>query len=58
MKYKIHRFDLNMRRDKDKLEQYLNSIRGEVISIVPNVTFGFFFVPVVDFFLIIEKIEN
>ena len=58
MKYKVHRFNISMRRDKDNLEQFLNSLKGEVISIVPNVTFGFFFVPVVDFLLITEKRNN
>ncbi len=58
MKYKVHRFDLRMTVDKDKLEQFLNSLRGEVISIVPNVTPTF--MPMgatakVDFLLIIEK---
>ena len=58
MKYKVHRFKISMRRDKDNLEQFLNNLKGEVISIVPNVTFGFFFVPVVDFLLITEKIKD
>ena len=47
-----------MRKEKDNLEQFLNSLKGEVISIVPNVTFGFFFVPIVDFLLITEKIDE
>lgn len=58
MKYKVHHFNISMRRDKDALEQFLNSLKGEVISIVPHVTFGFFFVPVVDFLFITEKLEN
>ena len=58
MKYKLHRFDLKMTTDKDKLEQFLNSLKGEVISIVPNITPTF--LPMgatakVDFLLIIEK---
>ena len=57
MKYKVHQYPIRMRRDKDKLEQFLNSLKGEVISIVPNVTFGPFFVPVVDFLLITEKLN-
>lgn len=47
-----------MRKDKESLEKFLNSLKGEVISIVPNVTFGFFFVPIVDFLLITEKIKE
>lgn len=46
-----------MGRDKDGLKQFLNNLKGEVISIVPNVTFGFLFLPVVDFLLITEKID-
>ena len=59
MKYKIHRFDLKMDRDQDKLEDYLNSLSGEVISIVPNVkpTFqGMGATAKVDFVLIVEKL--
>lgn len=58
MKYKVHKFDLKMNTDKDKLEQFLNSLEGEVISIVPNVkpTFmGMGATAKVDFLLIIEK---
>ncbi len=60
MSYKVHRFDLKMTTDKDKLEQFLNSLKGEVISIVPNITPTF--LPIgatakVDFVLIIEKTE-
>lgn len=54
MKYRVHRFDLKMTRDQGKLEQFLNSLEGEVVAIIPNVT------PVpatfVDFVLIVEKI--
>ena len=58
MKYKVHRFDLNMRKDKDKLESYLNSLKGEVISIVPHVAFKAFWVHAIDFILITEKISD
>ena len=58
MRYKVHRFNIRMRKDKDQLEQFLNSLTGKVISIVPNVTFGPFFLPMVDFLLITEKIDE
>jgi hypothetical protein len=55
MKYRVHRFDISMTRDQAKLEQYLNSLEGEIIAIIPNIT------PMpatyVDFLLIIEKIS-
>ena len=58
MSYKVHQFRIRMNEDQYKLEQFLNSLNGEVVSIVPNVT------PIfrprgatakVDFLLIIEK---
>ncbi|WP_167614043.1 hypothetical protein [Maribellus sediminis] len=59
MKYKVHHFEIKMDRDQVKLEQFLNSLRGEVVSIVPNVTP--IFRPMgatakVNFLLIVEKL--
>lgn len=56
MKYRVHRLQIKMSEDQSKLEQFLNGLEGEIISIVPNVTF----VPIllaskVDFLYIIEK---
>ncbi len=36
MSYRVHRFEINMERDQAKLEQFLNSLKGEIISIIPN----------------------
>ena len=36
MKYKVHRFDIQMESDQYRLEDFLNSLKGEVISIIPN----------------------
>jgi hypothetical protein len=60
MKYKVHRFDLKMHTDKDRLEEFLNSLEGEIVSIVPNVTptfQGMGATAKVDFLLIVEKLE-
>jgi hypothetical protein len=56
-KYKVHRFDIKMASDRDKLERFLNSLDGEVIAIVPNVSMGFFWMHRVDFLLIVEKVS-
>lgn len=56
MKYKVHQFDIKMRDDQSKLEQFLNSLEGEVISIVPNITIGYWWAHKVDFLLIVEKL--
>ena len=59
MKYKVHRFDIKMDKDQVKLEQFLNTLEGEVVSIVPNVkpTFqGMGATAKVDFLFIVEKL--
>ena len=50
MKYRVHRLDLNRARDEDRLEQYLNMLKGEVIAIIPNIIAGS-----TRFLLIVEK---
>lgn len=37
MKYRVHRFNLDMSKDQTPLEHFLNSLEGEVVSIVPSV---------------------
>ena len=59
MKYRVHRFDIDLAKDQIKLEQFLNGLGGEIITIIPNVNPKF--TPggmgaKVDFLLIIEKI--
>jgi len=56
MKYKVHRFNLKMTTDQALLEQFLNSLEGEIIAIIPNVTLGFYWAHRVDFLLIVEKV--
>ena len=56
MKYRVHRFDIRMTSDQSKLEQFLNSLEGEVLAIVPNVTVWFLWTHRVDFLLIVEKL--
>ena len=62
MPYKIHRFNIIMETDQHKLEEFLNSLKGEVVSIIPNnkkVTLAQIYgvSRKVDFLLITEKIE-
>ena len=56
-KYRVHRFDIKMTADQNKLEQFLNGLEGEIIAIIPNVTMGFFWIHRVDFLLIVEKLR-
>ncbi len=57
MKYKVHRFPLKMTKDQDRLEDFLNNLRGEVVTIIPNVAPVMFSLHAhVDFLLIVEKL--
>ena len=57
MKYRVHQFSMKMTTDQSKLEEFLNSLKGEVVAIVPNVTLGFFWAHRVDFVLVVEKLS-
>ena len=56
MSYKVHRFEIRMTRDQDKLEQFLNNLEGEVIAVIPNVTMKAFWIHQVNFVLVVEKV--
>jgi hypothetical protein len=56
MKYRVHRFNIRMTTDQGKLEQFLNSLDGEVTAIIPNVTLHVLWAQRVDFLLIVEKV--
>ena len=36
MKYKVHKLEIEMENEQSKLEQFLNRIKGGVVSIIPN----------------------
>jgi len=61
MKYKVHKFEINMENDPFELERFLNNLKGEVISIVPNVARTTLLQIYggsrkIDFLLIVEKV--
>jgi len=59
MKYKIHKLDIKLTREPDRLENFLNNLKGEVISIIPDVTTLFLFYGAkVKFILVIEKLKK
>ena len=62
-KYKIHRLDIKMDEDREKLEQFLNNLAGEVVSIIPNIAktsllqiYGV--TRKVDFLFVVEKVNE
>jgi len=58
MNYKVHRLEVQTDTMQEKLEQFINKLDGEVISIIPNVKPTMMFLggsAKVDFLLIVEK---
>jgi hypothetical protein len=57
-RYRVHRVEMKMTQDQDRLERFLNGLKGDVVTIVPNVTPAFLGVSRVDFVLVIEKLPE
>lgn len=62
MKYRVHRLDVKSDNMQEKLEQFLNKLDGEVISLIPNYAKTTLFqiygvTSKIDFVLIIEKVQ-
>ena len=60
MKYKVHKFEIHMEKDQNRLEDFLNRLQGEIVAIIPNnrnISLGQIYgvSRKVDFLLIIEK---
>ena len=47
-----------MTRDEGNLERFLNSLEGDVVSVVPNVTMKAFWVHVIDFVYVVERLPE
>jgi len=57
-RYRVHKLDYKVMVDVGRLETFLNSLEGEIISIFPNVTSRTYEYSTVDFLLIVEKLPN
>ena len=62
-KYKVHRLDIKMDEDQEKLEQFLNNLEGEVVSMIPNIAKTSLFqiygvTRKVDFLFVVEKVNE
>ena len=60
MKYEVHRLEINMKKDQEKLKQFLNNLKGEVVAVIPNIKPTF--LPMgatakIDFLFVIEKLR-
>jgi len=61
VRYRVHRIDIDMTKDQRNLEQFLNSLEGEVVAIIPSVNPKFTAGGMgakVNFLLIVEKSEE
>jgi len=59
MNYKVHRLEVKSNNMQEMLERFVNSLKGEVISVIPNVRPTFRPMGAtakVDFLLILEKV--
>ena len=58
LKYRVHRIEVNSDNMQEKLEQFINKLDGDVISVIPNVRPTFQLMGAtskIDFILIVEK---
>jgi len=58
MKYRVHRIEVKSENMQEKLEQFLNRLDGEVVSIIPNVRPTFQLMGAtakIDYILVVEK---
>ena len=60
MNYRVHRIDVKTDNMQEKLENFINKMDGDLISVIPNVrpTFrGMGATAKIDFILIVEKLK-
>ena len=61
MKYRIHRLEIDIEKDPIRLENFVNDLKGDVVSIIPNIARTTLFqiyglTRKVNFLLIVEKL--
>ena len=60
MNCKVHKFQVGKDIDDIALERFINSLEGEVVSVIPNITPKFHMMGATagfDYLLIIEKLK-
>ena len=61
MKYRVHRLKIKQDSAQERLEEFINKLEGEVVSVAPYVSPTFQFMGAtakVSFLLIVEKYKN
>jgi len=63
MKYRVHRLEVKGKDMQNTLEQFLNDLEGEIVSIMPNIKKGslpqiYGVTGKVDYLMIVEKMKS
>ena len=59
MKYRVHKLRIDLAKEPEALENFLNNLKGEVVSIMPDVkTFFLFYGARVNRIIIVEKLKG
>jgi hypothetical protein len=61
MKYRVHRLDVKTDTMQEKLENFINNLDGDLISIIPNVHPTFQIIGAtakIDYILIVEELKT
>ena len=61
MNYKVHKLNINLEKEQGILEDFINNLKGEVISIIPYVKPTFQFMGATaktNFLLVVEKVND
>ena len=59
MKYKVHKLNIKLAKESEILEDFLNNLKGEVVTIIPNITTQFlYYGSKVNTVLIVERIKK
>ncbi len=57
--YKVHKLNINLAKESDVLETFLNNLKGKVVSVIPDVEPFFLYYGVrVKRVIIIEEIKK
>lgn len=61
MKYRVHRFEVDLNKGEGPLEEFLNGLSGDVVSVLPHVrkpslAWIYGLLRSVDFVVVIEKV--
>lgn len=56
MKYRVHKIDVNNENIRETLEQFLNTLDGDVLAVIPNVVrFAMLYGAKINALFVVEK---